>query len=60
MDIALLHLDPNSPEAQIFYQLGRSSNQSDGSPAPTPNDNVTNIHKSSFSFQFLLILQKTS
>ena len=56
MDVALLHLDPNSPEAQIFYQLGRSSNQSDGSPAPTPNGNVTNIHKSSFSFQFLLIL----
>ncbi|KAF3954168.1 hypothetical protein CMV_020451 [Castanea mollissima] len=26
----LLHLDPSSPEAQIFYQLGRSSNQSDG------------------------------
>ena len=58
MDVALLHLDPNSPEAQIFYQLGRSSNQSDGSP--TPNGNVTNIHKSSFSFQFLLILKKTS
>ncbi|KAF3954169.1 hypothetical protein CMV_020451 [Castanea mollissima] len=34
---SLLHLDPSSPEAQIFYQLGRSSNQSDGSPAPTPN-----------------------
>ncbi|KAK4591636.1 hypothetical protein RGQ29_016176 [Quercus rubra] len=33
---SLLHLDPNSLEAQIFYQLGRSSNQSDGSPAPTP------------------------
>ncbi|KAK7830243.1 protein yls3 [Quercus suber] len=45
---ALLHLDPNSPEAQVFYQLGRSSNQSDGSPAPSPSGNVTNIHKSSF------------
>ncbi|KAM4073137.1 hypothetical protein ACB094_11G194900 [Castanea mollissima] len=33
---ALLHLDPNSPEAQVFYQLG-SSNQSDGSPAPSPS-----------------------
>ena len=56
MDVALLHLDPNSPEAQVFYQLGRSSNQSDGSPAPSPSGNVTNIHESSFSFQFLLIL----
>ncbi|KAK4591640.1 hypothetical protein RGQ29_016180 [Quercus rubra] len=35
----LLHLDPNSPEAQVFYQLGRSSNQSDGSPAPSPSGN---------------------
>ncbi|KAK4591614.1 hypothetical protein RGQ29_016157 [Quercus rubra] len=33
----LLHLDPNSPEAQVFYQLGRSSNQSDASPAPSPS-----------------------
>ena len=56
MDVALLHLDPNSPEAQVFYQLGRSSNESAGSPAPSPSDNVTNKHKSSFSFQFLLIL----
>ncbi|KAM3734201.1 hypothetical protein ACB098_11G196400 [Castanea mollissima] len=30
---------------QVFYQLGRSSNQSDGSPAPSPSGNVTNIHK---------------
>ena len=44
------------PEAQVLYQLGRSANQSDGSPAPSPSGNVTNIHKSSFSFQFLLIL----
>nr|POE95655.1 protein yls3 [Quercus suber] len=35
--LSLLHLDPNSPEAQVFYQLGRSSNQSDGSPAPSPS-----------------------
>ena len=52
----LLHLDPNSPEAQVFYQLGRSSKQSDGSPAPSSSGNVINIHKSSFSFQILLIL----
>lgn len=34
---ALLHMDPNSPEAQVFYQLGGSSNQSVGSPAPGPS-----------------------
>ena len=52
MDVALLHLDPNSLEAQVFYQLGRSSNQSDGSPIPSPSGNVTYIHESSFSFKF--------
>ena len=56
MDAALLHLDRNSPEAQVFYQLGRSSNQSDVSPAPSPSGNVINIHDSTFSFQILLIL----
>ncbi|KAK7825406.1 protein yls3, partial [Quercus suber] len=40
---ALLHLDPNSPEAQVFYQLGRSSNQSDGSPAPSPSEIFLNL-----------------
>ncbi|KAL0006576.1 hypothetical protein SO802_008078 [Lithocarpus litseifolius] len=34
---SLLHMDINSPEAQVFYQLGRSPNQSDGSPAPSPS-----------------------
>ena len=56
MDATLLHLDPNSPEAQVFHQLGRSSNQSDGSPAPSTSGNVINIHDSTFSFQILLIL----
>lgn len=37
MDAALLHMDPNSPEAQVFYQLGGSSNQSVSSPAPSPS-----------------------
>ncbi|XP_062174991.1 non-specific lipid transfer protein GPI-anchored 14-like isoform X2 [Alnus glutinosa] len=37
---ALLHMDPNSPEAQVFYQLGGSSNQSVGSPAPSPTSTV--------------------
>jgi hypothetical protein len=43
VDAALLHMDPNSPEAQVFYQLGGSSNQSVGSPAPSPTStgNVT-------------------
>ena len=52
MDAALLHLDPNSTEAQVFYQLGRSSDQSDDSPTPSPSGNVTYIHESSFSFKF--------
>ena len=47
MDAALLHLDP-SLEAQVFYQLGRSSNLSDVSPAPSPSGNVTNIYEPSF------------
>ncbi|KAB1224875.1 Protein YLS3 [Morella rubra] len=33
----LLHLDPNSPEAQVFYQVGRGSDQSGSSPAPSPS-----------------------
>uniref|UniRef100_A0A2N9HEA3 Bifunctional inhibitor/plant lipid transfer protein/seed storage helical domain-containing protein n=1 Tax=Fagus sylvatica TaxID=28930 RepID=A0A2N9HEA3_FAGSY len=34
---ALLHMDPNSPEAQVFYQLGSNSSQSTGSPSTSPN-----------------------
>ncbi|XP_059434062.1 non-specific lipid transfer protein GPI-anchored 14-like [Corylus avellana] len=34
---ALLHMDPKSPEAQVFYQLGGSSNQSVVGPAPSPS-----------------------
>ncbi|KAE8038167.1 hypothetical protein FH972_010703 [Carpinus fangiana] len=35
---ALLHMDPKSPEAQVFYQLGGSSNQTAvGSPALSPS-----------------------
>lgn len=42
MDAALLHMDPKSPEAQVFYQLGGSSNQSAvGSPASSPSGNIT-------------------
>lgn len=33
---ALLHMDPNSPEAQVFYQLGRSSGQGAAAPASAP------------------------
>ncbi|KDP20375.1 hypothetical protein JCGZ_05258 [Jatropha curcas] len=35
---ALLHLAPNSPDAQVFYQFAKSSNQSGTSPAPSPSD----------------------
>ncbi|KAJ7974190.1 Lipid transfer protein [Quillaja saponaria] len=35
--IALLHLDPKSPEAKIFNQLGKNSNTGgSSSPAPSP------------------------
>uniref|UniRef100_A0A6N2KM37 Bifunctional inhibitor/plant lipid transfer protein/seed storage helical domain-containing protein n=1 Tax=Salix viminalis TaxID=40686 RepID=A0A6N2KM37_SALVM len=33
---ALLNLPPNSPDAQIFYQLANSSSHGASSPAPSP------------------------
>jgi len=43
MDATLVrvHLDPNSPEAQVFYKLGGSSNQSVDTTAPRPSGNIT-------------------
>ncbi|XP_010544520.1 PREDICTED: protein YLS3-like [Tarenaya hassleriana] len=32
---SLLHLDPNSPEAQVFYQLGKGLNNTGPSSGPT-------------------------
>ncbi|XP_028799736.1 protein YLS3-like [Neltuma alba] len=32
----LLHMDPKSPEAQIFYQLDKGSSKSGASPGPAP------------------------
>ncbi|OMO94144.1 Plant lipid transfer protein/Par allergen [Corchorus olitorius] len=32
----LLHMDPNSPEAQVFYQLSKSSTSSSPAPGPSP------------------------
>ncbi|OIW08107.1 hypothetical protein TanjilG_06650 [Lupinus angustifolius] len=34
----LLHIDPKSTEAQIFYQLNKSSSKDGTSPAPNPSD----------------------
>ncbi|KAJ6964183.1 hypothetical protein NC652_002453 [Populus alba x Populus x berolinensis] len=34
---ALLNLPPNSPDAQVFYQLANSSNHIASSPAPSPS-----------------------
>ncbi|XVF30553.1 hypothetical protein REPUB_Repub16aG0067900 [Reevesia pubescens] len=34
----LLHMDPNSPEAQVFYQLLNSSNSGAHSPAPSSTE----------------------
>lgn len=37
MEIAgLLHLAPNSPDAQVFYEFGNRSNQSSSTPVPAP------------------------
>ncbi|KAI4333219.1 hypothetical protein L6164_018055 [Bauhinia variegata] len=38
MEAGLLHLDPKSPEAQVFYQLEKSS--SEGGPSPAPSARV--------------------
>ena len=43
----LLHMDPNSLEAQVFYQLSKSSNGGAHSPAPSANGKI-----SSFSFEW--------
>lgn len=40
LTLALLHLDPNSPEAQVFYQFGKTSNHAASSPAPSPTGNM--------------------
>lgn len=32
---ALLHLDPNSPDAQVFYQLAKGLNKTGPASAPT-------------------------
>ncbi|KAE9617115.1 hypothetical protein Lal_00034683 [Lupinus albus] len=34
----LLHMDPKSREAQVFYQLNKSSSNDGTSPAPNPSD----------------------
>lgn len=47
-DAALLHLDPNSPEAQVFYQFGRSPSNTHSAvisaPAPSPTATGINIY----------------
>ncbi|XVF74192.1 hypothetical protein PTKIN_Ptkin13bG0090700 [Pterospermum kingtungense] len=42
----LLHMDPNSPEAQVFYQLSNSSNGGAHSPAPSPSEEGNPISSS--------------
>lgn len=37
---ALLHLDPNSPDAQVFYQNGHASSSIAGSPVSGPTGTV--------------------
>ncbi|KAH7570721.1 hypothetical protein JRO89_XS05G0166700 [Xanthoceras sorbifolium] len=38
---SLLHMDPNSPEAQVFYQFDKSSDDGGSSPAPAPTPSPT-------------------
>ncbi|XP_021892207.1 protein YLS3-like isoform X2 [Carica papaya] len=35
----LLHMDPKSPEARVFYQLGEGSTHAAPSPSPIPTGN---------------------
>lgn len=37
--LELLHMDPKSPEAQVFYQLNKSTSKIGPSPALTPSGN---------------------
>ncbi|GAV86005.1 LTP_2 domain-containing protein [Cephalotus follicularis] len=48
---ALLHLDPNSPEAQVFYQFAGGSNYSASSPASAPSPTVKGSSKGSIAQQ---------
>ncbi|TKY45180.1 YLS3 protein [Spatholobus suberectus] len=41
---ALLHLDPKSPEAQAFNQMGHNSNGGSISPSPTPSAEGSSQH----------------
>lgn len=37
MEAELLHMNPKSPEAQVFYQFEKGSGKSATSPAPSPS-----------------------
>jgi len=41
MEAELLHMDPKSKEAQVFYQLEKGKNGT--SPAPSPSGNEIDI-----------------
>ncbi|WJX93212.1 hypothetical protein P8452_74770 [Trifolium repens] len=42
----LLHMDPKSKEAQVFYQLNNGSNNKAPSAAPSPSDGASNQARS--------------
>lgn len=46
-DAELLHMDPKSPEAQVFYQLEKNSTGNADAPAQSPTGRRFCIH---FSF----------
>jgi len=39
MEAELLHMDPKSQEAQVFYQLEKGSSKNGTSPAPSSSGN---------------------
>jgi len=43
MEADLLHMDPKSQEAQVFYQLEKGSGKNGTSPAASPSGNEIDI-----------------
>jgi hypothetical protein len=43
MELELLHMDPKSKEAQVFYQLNNGSSNMAPIAAPSPSGNDDNI-----------------
>jgi len=44
MEPELLHMDPKSAEAQVFYQLEKGPSKNGTGPAPSPSGNKIMKH----------------